>query len=479
MSAKLRRTSSRRLSHLWHHTRKRRVAAALLLIFGAANGFVYLTYRQQTYPGSTVSGQAVGSVPLQQLPETIRQLQVLPKTVTLMHGSDSQAVAISQLGMSVDASQTSHALVEARHWLPVANFIIKPSTPLFIAVEPKTYQRKILEISQTYRSEATNASLSLKNGSFLISPEKNAQTIDASGTQARIIAALSQGKSRAELMMKQTPPAITRASLQPQLEALQAKRATAVSLIYQGKDKRFTPEEVGGWFVAGTKPNEYLLSATKLREAVFGASLELSVRSDNDNAAISFLEQSINNRKSGSLALTGAPLAKKAYNYCLNTRGVAASELAALSAKAADTLNAKRGWALGGNISFREIKDPNAGQSCDFTLWLAAADQMPSFGAICDSLWSCAVRPNVILNLDRWKGASATWNQQGGSLEDYRVMVINHEVGHWLGFDHSSCPAAGQPAPVMQQQSIDLQGCSFNPWPSMTERLSLRDYLGL
>jgi Protein of unknown function (DUF3152) len=51
--------------------------------------------------------------------------------------------------------------------------------------------------------------------------------------------------------------------------------------------------------------------------------------------------------------------------------------------------------------------------------------------------------------------------------------VVNHEVGHWLGFGHSRCSGAGRLAPVMQQQSIGLEGCTFNPWPLPTERATI------
>ena len=53
-------------------------------------------------------------------------------------------------------------------------------------------------------------------------------------------------------------------------------------------------------------------------------------------------------------------------------------------------------------------------------------------------------------------------------LDDYRAYMINHEVGHYLGFGHVTCPAAGSASPVMQQQSITLNGCEPNPWPDVT-----------
>jgi hypothetical protein len=89
---------------------------------------------------------------------------------------------------------------------------------------------------------------------------------------------------------------------------------------------------------------------------------------------------------------------------------------------------------------------------------------MPSqFG--CSGAWSCRTGRNVVINDLRWRETSPAWVTSGGSLRDYRHMVVNHETGHWLGWDHSNCGGAEQPAPVMQQQSIDLQGCVFNAWP--------------
>lgn len=77
--------------------------------------------------------------------------------------------------------------------------------------------------------------------------------------------------------------------------------------------------------------------------------------------------------------------------------------------------------------------------------------------------WSCQIGPVVALNADRWREATPTWP---GSLDAYRRMLVNHEVGHLLGRHHArpACDGAG-PAAVMFQQSSGLDGCEANPWP--------------
>ena len=100
----------------------------------------------------------------------------------------------------------------------------------------------------------------------------------------------------------------------------------------------------------------------------------------------------------------------------------------------------------------------------------ANANRVESYApAVCSSKWSCRVGNYVIINQDRWKYASPAWNDAGGTLREYRHMVVNHESGHWLGWRHRDCTGAGDKAPVMQQQSIRLSGCTFNPWPLKSE----------
>ncbi|MBC7943031.1 DUF3152 domain-containing protein [Candidatus Saccharibacteria bacterium] len=165
--------------------------------------------------------------------------------------------------------------------------------------------------------------------------------------------------------------------------------------------------------------------------------------------------------KSASLAAAAATV--KTVTYSVTTKGVVTADLAEFRSQANATLNDNRGWARFGTV-FREVASGG-----NFTLVLSEANQVPSFSSGCSADYSCRAGRYVIINQDRWLGATPSWNSAGGSIRDYRSMVVNHETGHWLGHNHESCGGAGSPAPVMQQQSIDLQGCSFNAWPLDSE----------
>ena len=156
------------------------------------------------------------------------------------------------------------------------------------------------------------------------------------------------------------------------------------------------------------------------------------------------------------------------YTYCVASRGEV-GDLTEFANTVFSTLNDPRGWPRAGVI-FQENEgaDPNTDpNACSMTLTLAAADQITSFSTECSDEYSCRVGNDVIINIDRWNNATEGWLNAGGTVERYRTMVINHEVGHRLGHldNELTCPAVNQPAPLMQQQSMDLLGCVPNEWP--------------
>lgn len=156
--------------------------------------------------------------------------------------------------------------------------------------------------------------------------------------------------------------------------------------------------------------------------------------------------------------------AAREVTYQVAAKGAISSSLEEFATQVSQTLNSPEGWA---RLGIRFVQVESGGQ---FTAWLSEASQVPSFApGGCDAIVSCTVGNNVIINETRWLNGSDAWNGAGGSLRNYRHMVVNHETGHWLGHGHEYCAGAGQPAPVMQQQTIDMQGCTPNPWPQSHE----------
>jgi hypothetical protein len=127
------------------------------------------------------------------------------------------------------------------------------------------------------------------------------------------------------------------------------------------------------------------------------------------------------------------------------------------------TLGDPRSWIAAGQFRLQRVPR-TAG--AEFTIFLASAatsEQMCARGGLQTARFtSCRVTGQVIINLDRWEKAIPNY---GAPLTSYQAYAINHEVGHQLGHGHEACPGAGQLAPVMQQQTYGLKGCTANAWP--------------
>jgi Protein of unknown function (DUF3152) len=108
---------------------------------------------------------------------------------------------------------------------------------------------------------------------------------------------------------------------------------------------------------------------------------------------------------------------------------------------------------------------------CGYEFPLETSCYNPSYGA---------GEPRVLINEARWVRGAVPFE---GDVGSYRQYVVNHEVGHAIGYlRHEPCDQQGGLAPIMMQQTFstsnndaakfdpewvkaDGKTCRFNPWP--------------
>ncbi|MCL1839820.1 DUF3152 domain-containing protein [Candidatus Saccharibacteria bacterium] len=150
---------------------------------------------------------------------------------------------------------------------------------------------------------------------------------------------------------------------------------------------------------------------------------------------------------------------ERTITYTISSKGVITGNIEEFRKIVAETLADNKGWKRAG-VKFVEVASGGS-------MWmvLAAGNEVGAFNG-CSATLSCVVYPYVLINDARWMSGSDSYNALGLSLSNYRQMVINHEVGHYLGHNHiTTCETGTGLAPVMLQQSTGLLGCLPNPWP--------------
>jgi Protein of unknown function (DUF3152) len=143
------------------------------------------------------------------------------------------------------------------------------------------------------------------------------------------------------------------------------------------------------------------------------------------------------------------------------------------------TLANPKSWIGSGTYAFQRV---DTGEP-DIRISLASqhtARQFCGFRIPFDA--SCWRGGRAVLNTARWERGAVAFQ---GNVVAYQQYVINHEVGHALGFGHKPCGENGALAPIMMQQTwgvsndylaalgtdnvtADGKACAPNPWPYPT-----------
>lgn len=149
------------------------------------------------------------------------------------------------------------------------------------------------------------------------------------------------------------------------------------------------------------------------------------------------------------------------------------------------TLSDPRGWTHDPNFAFEHVArgdDPDlvfqlvstttAHEQCGYEIPLETS---------CSISGQAGGPTRVLVNEARWVRGALTFE---GDLGGYRQYLINHEVGHAIGYGaHEPCGSDGGVAPIMMQQTLSLNNselhqlnpnevypddgaaCQPNPWP--------------
>jgi hypothetical protein len=172
-------------------------------------------------------------------------------------------------------------------------------------------------------------------------------------------------------------------------------------------------------------------------------------------------------QKADSYYVANPPQQTYKYNitYDISSRGTIKGDLDEFARVVEATFNDSRGWIRAG-VKFTRVQ---SGGRLHMILAEGESVRAAAPGG-CSAELSCTVFPLVLINDDRWMGGSNSYNELGVSIADYRTMVINHEVGHFLGHNHiAQCETSTGIAPIMLQQSTGLRGCTPNSWPLPSE----------
>ena len=115
-------------------------------------------------------------------------------------------------------------------------------------------------------------------------------------------------------------------------------------------------------------------------------------------------------------------------------------------------------------------------EGCGYEIELEASCYNPSYFPVNGG----EIEQRVLLNEARWVRGAVPFQ---GDVGSYRQYLVNHEVGHAMGYQHHEpCDENGGLAPVMMQQTFstanndaakfdpqwvkpDGKVCRFNPWP--------------
>lgn len=145
-----------------------------------------------------------------------------------------------------------------------------------------------------------------------------------------------------------------------------------------------------------------------------------------------------------------------------------------------ETLANPKSWIKDAKVGFVRVDTPDADFHITLTSQMTVRDNCGYDIQVETSCYNADIK-RVVLNEPRWVRGAVSYQ---GDIGSYRQYMVNHEVGHAIGYaQHQGCESPNGLAPVMMQQTfgttnaalakMDPHGvvqdnglsCTPNPWP--------------
>jgi hypothetical protein len=335
------------------------------------------------------------------------------------------------------------------------------SLPADYSIDQTTLSTKLARLANEQTHPASNAQPVIVNGTALLLTDKVGQNLDQAKLKDGILTAL-KGHDKVVISTTNIVPTISADAYKTDVAQAQSMLGLNLSIKIRTKTIQVSSAQLGLWLRFGAPGSGVSLDTSAIAYYVnsLGAGFDRS-------AAASAIESSLQSVKplaytasvrhlTSAKVNTPVPAVVMSYHYCLALSGTADSTLDGLASKVKSVYNAPGGWSLGGAVSLQ----PSA-SACNFTIWLASNANMSKFSPACSTQSTCRVENDLVINEANWSSAPTSWK---GTLDEYRTELINHETGHWLGFDHLSCNGATTTAPI-QDVVVQVAGCSPRWYP--------------
>jgi hypothetical protein len=418
---------------------------AAFALFVVLNVVITAMTQGRAYPGVKIGTVPVGGLSQGDVERAISRMA--PSGLNIVVGSS--VFKTPPTAATVDASSTAQAAFSVGRNAPLPllgvlqSFWSKP-VALDYSFSDQALADFASKVERSVQTQASPAHAVVIGAHVYVLPDKPGQNV----SQGDVLLAVKDSFGRKESV--QLPVERTRAVVEAGAYAADATLAQAFisgehKLVVKNTTITVDPLIKGSWVRFGTPgagitldahaAGEYLnaIKGTFDRPAALAALSEAAAKGSGAVFAAS-------GSKNALVPIAPATDPGVTYTYCSPDEALVAVESATSSEL----------WGQHGVLRF--VK----GTPCNIQVRFMTAQTMKAVGGECARYASCHDDAGLILNAELWTDKSV-W---ASDLPTYQRELVGHELGHWLGFEHSPCTNGAAQQPAITSATVQVPGCS-------------------